>query len=408
MSQTVRELNHRFIDLWWDGNAGLPDLGPRYSPRAQADNEKYLLDFLQKVEQVRTRPPRHREDVLVQRAVLGAAFRILAEQALGFSGPQLDGLPSQAFADASEAFVQGARLFDPALRAEDIFQAGRNAWTAFGLQWLVGLPVELTPSILAYSLLYPYTDNYLDNPSLPAAEKRMFNERFRRRLAGESLLPENGHEQIIFELVEMIEHQFPRRECPRVFESLLAIHQAQAKSLKLLQRMAAPGEVDVLGLSFEKGGTSVLADADLVCESLSDAQRAYAYGHGIFAQLLDDLEDIEPDQEAGRLTLYSQAAGQWHLDGLMNRTFQFGHRVLGGLESFPVGEPYRELIRRGADLILMEVIARSSDYFSEPYVREIEAHAPFRFSFLVQKRQEFFDRHGSFIHLLETAMTIPS
>src|SRR5690606_16535074 len=113
-------------------------------------------------------------------------------------------------------------------------------------------------------------------------------------------------------------------------------------------------------------------------------------------------------QEAGRLTLYSQAAGQWHLDGLMNRTFQFGHRVLGGLESFPVGEPYRELIRRGADLILMEVIARSSDYFSEPYVREIEAHAPFRFSFLVQKRQEFFDRHGSFIHLLETAMTIPS
>lgn len=408
MSRTIRELNHYFIDLWWDGDARLPDLGPRYSPRAQAENEKRLLDFLQTVEQVRTSPPRSRDDVLAQRALLGAAFRTLAEEALGFSGAQLDGLPSQAFADASEAFVQGARLFDPALRAEDIFQAGRNAWTAFGLQWLVGLPVELTPSILAYSLLYPYTDNYLDDPSLPDSSKRTFNERFRRRLAGEALLPENGHEQIIFELVEMIEQQYPRFEFPQVFESLLAIHHAQAKSLKLLQGTAAPGEVDVLGLSFEKGGTSVLADAELVYHRLSEPQRAYAYGHGIFAQLLDDLEDIEPDREAGRLTLFSQVAGQWQLDGLMNRTFQFGHSVLGGLDNFPIEEPHRELIQRGANLILIEAIGRGSDYFSESYLREIEAHTPFCLSFLREQRQEFFARHGSFVHLLETALTFPS
>jgi hypothetical protein len=408
MPQTVQELNHYFIALWWEGDARLPDLGPRYSPRAQVDNEKHLLDFLQKVEQIRSTPPRSRDDVLAHRALLGTVARRLAEDALGFSGAQLDGLPSQAFADASEAFVQGARLFDPGLSAEDIFQAGRNAWTAFGLQWLVGLPVELTPSILAYSLLYPYTDNYLDEPSLPALHKRTFNERFRRRLAGESLMSENSHEQIIFELVEMIEQQYPRLEFPRVFESLLAIHDAQAKSLKLLQGTAAPGEVDVLGLSFEKGGTSVLADAELVCDRLSEAQRAYAYGHGIIAQLLDDLEDIELDRDAGRLTLYSQAAGRWHLDGLMTRTLQFGLRVLDGLEDFPIGDPHRELIRRGAGLALLETIGRSSHYFSEPYLRELEAHAPFRFSFLNEQRQAFFARHGSFVHLLETAMRFPS
>ena len=30
-----------------------------------------------------------------------------------------------------------ARAFDPNLKSEDIYQAGRNAWTAHGLQWLL-------------------------------------------------------------------------------------------------------------------------------------------------------------------------------------------------------------------------------------------------------------------------------
>ena len=407
MPATVRELNQYFVNLWWEGNtndARLPDLGPTYTAHAQTDNEKRLLGFLAQVEQVLASPPRSREELLMHRAPLGAAFRTLAEEALGFHAAQLEGLPSQAFSDASEGFVQGARLFDPHLRAQDIYQAGRNAWTAFGLQWLLCIAVELTPSILAYSLLYPYTDNYLDDPYVSASSKFAFNERFRWRLEGASLMPENAHEQIIFDLVEMIEGQYPRPEHPRVFESLLAIHHAQGKSLRLLQRSAAPGEVDVLGLSFEKGGTSVLADGDLVSGSLTEAQRAYTYGHGIFAQLLDDLEDVEADSEAGRLTVYSQAAGHWHLDGLMNRTFHFGHRILQRLDCFDIEEPLRELIRRGADLVFIETIGRSGRYFTEPYLREVEAHSPFRFSFLEEQRNAFFKRHGSFVNLIETAM----
>ena len=32
---------------------------------------------------------------------------------------------------------------------------------------LLGLPVEVTPAVFAYSMLYPYTDNYLDDPAIP-------------------------------------------------------------------------------------------------------------------------------------------------------------------------------------------------------------------------------------------------
>jgi hypothetical protein len=294
-----------------------------------------------------------------------------------------------------------ARAFDPRLSGEDIYQAGRNAWTANGLQWLMGWPVQITPSILAYSLLYPYTDNYLDDPAIPVTTKRAFNERFHRRLAGEWLAPADAHERVIFDLVAMIEKQYSRSDHGLVFESLLDIHQAQGRSLNLIRRAAAPGEVDVLGLSFAKGGASVLADGYLVRGSLTEAQRQYTYGHGIFAQLLDDMEDVEQDSQAGRLTLYSQPAGHWPLDALANRTFHFGRNVLMGLECFDVEDPVRELIRRGANLLLIDAIGRTDRFYTGAYLRQLEAYSPFRFSFLNTQRDDFLRRHGSLGKLLE-------
>lgn len=407
MSIPVRELNQHFVDLWWECDAGLPALGPRYTRQAQIQNEKYLLQFLAQVDQMLSNPPRSREEAQAGQVRLGAAFRDLAEQALGFGEGQLDLLPSQAFSEVSKEFVQMARAFDPRLSGEDIYQAGRNVWTAHGLQWLLGVPVQITPSILAYSLLYPYTDNYLDDPAIPVAAKLAFNERFRRRLAGEALVPANAQEQVIFDLVAMVEKQYSRAGCPAVFESLLDIHHAQTRSLNLVRGAAAPGEVDVLGLSFYKGGTSVLADGYLVSGSLDEAQRQYTYGHGIFAQLLDDMEDVEQDSQVGRLTIYSQPAGHWPLDALANRTFQFGHSILLGLECFEVEESIRELIRRGADLLLIDAIGRMDRSYTGAYVSAVEAHSPFRFSFLKEQRNRFLRRYGSLGKLMETVMLFP-
>jgi len=408
MSATVRELNQHFIDLWWECDTGLPDLGPLYTSHAQTQNEKHLLQFLEQMDRMLSNPPRSRDEAQAAQIRLGAAFRCLAEEALGFTAQQLDNLPSQAFSDVSEEFVRMSRAFDSNLSGEDIYQAGRNAWTANGLQWLLGLPVQNTPSVFAYSLLYPYTDNYLDDPAITVTAKLAFNERFRQRLAGESMAPGDAYEQVIFDLVAMIEKQYSRSDYPAVFESLLDIHHAQSRSLNLIHRSAAPGVVDVLGLSFHKGGTSVLADGYLVSGSLNEAQRAYTYGHGIFAQLLDDMEDVQQDSLAGRLTVYSQPAGHWSLDALANRTIHFGRKVLAGLDCFDVEESVRELIRRGADLLLIDTIGRTDHYYTGAYLRQLEAHSPFRFSFLNKQRNDFFRRHGSLVKLMETVLLFQS
>ena len=143
MFAMIRELNQYFIDLWWQGETSLPDLGPRYSAHAQTGNEKHLLRFLDQVDHMHSYPPRGKDDAQAAQARLASAFRSLAEEALGFTAAQLDLFPSQAFSHGSEEFIRMARAFDPRLSAEDIYQAGRNAWTANGLQWLLHLPVQI-------------------------------------------------------------------------------------------------------------------------------------------------------------------------------------------------------------------------------------------------------------------------
>ena len=59
----------------------------------------------------------------------------------------------------------------------DIFQAIRNVWIMNSIQILYNMEVKLTPSIFAYSMLYPYSDNYLDDANISVGEKVEFNKK---------------------------------------------------------------------------------------------------------------------------------------------------------------------------------------------------------------------------------------
>lgn len=116
---------------------------------------------------------------------------------------------------------------------EELLQAGRNVWTCFGLQMILYQQnVTMSDAYLGYSLLYPYTDNYLDDDTITPSDKKIFQDLFTRRLAGEDVKPRSEAETKIWDCVKLIENRFDRKEFPNAFNSLIAINEAQTKSLK--------------------------------------------------------------------------------------------------------------------------------------------------------------------------------
>jgi hypothetical protein len=315
----------------------------------------------------------------------------------------LDTLLGCGFLEATTEFARMARRFDPAITSEDIYQASRNVWTANFLQLLLGLPVRVTPAIFAYSMLYPYSDNYLDNPALPDATKLAFHERFQLRLSGEPIALRDRHEQIISDLVGIIEGQFDRARYPQIFASLLAIHEAQGKSLRQLRRNQAPRLLDVLAISFEKGGTSVLTDGYLVAGSLTAEQREYIFGFGVLTQLMDDLEDLPQNLADGFTTIFSQAAGQRSLDAITNRTLHLCARILVRLDRLGAADqaPFKQLITRSVNLLFIDSAGRAGRLYPGRYLRELEAHSPFRFAVLHKRRKQIARRQVSLTRLID-------
>jgi hypothetical protein len=406
----VQELLQDWLSVWKQDSQPLPALGSTFTPDEQATREAHLGRFLQSVEkELRDRPSTRSERRAAQKRIT-FAFTCFVKTCLDLDDSHLELLLDRGFSGVASQLARKARHLDPAISAAAIFQACRNAWTACALQALMGQPMCLTPSIFAYSMLYPYTDNYLDDPSISLAAKLAFSGRFRRHLEGHAVTPLNEREATIWRLVEIIAEEYPRPAWPEVYARLLAIHEAQENSVRMLRFGSSPENVDILRLSFEKGGTSVAADACLVRGSLSSEEARAAFGWGVLLQLEDDLQDLQQDLREGIRTIFTQAVVDarlcaWSsasLDELTTRMLHFGSRVMRQIERLPANcpslpgralnhTPLKDMIRMSCSLLPVWSAGDSARYFSCDYLAHLESHSPFRFAALAKRRKKLAD-----------------
>ena len=404
--EMVHLLAYQVKERWWSFETSLPPLGPVYSASEKRQREAHLSACLNELSlELKQHPPSVAQPSSEQQASLERLTALatrLARDAFNLDERHVSALRSYGFEEVTQEFIRQARRFDPGLSQADIFQACRNAWSMNFFQLLFGLPLEVTPALLAYSLLYPYSDNYLDDPQVPLPAKISFGLRFRQKLEGKPIQPVVSLEQKIFDLVSMIESQFGRSRFPQVYDSLLAIYEAQANSLQMQRPGASPYEVDVLGLGIEKGGTSVLADGYLVAGSLTAEQMEFMFSYGAFTQLLDDLEDVGQDLRSGIQTVFSQTASHWPLDAITNRTIRFGQHFLELLDGFtqPRLEPLIEAMRMSLAPLMIDAASQAGHFYTRPYLAQIEPHYPFRFSYIRQTRKTLQRRKLTFESLI--------
>jgi len=393
------------VALWHASAAGSGRNTPRYSSTQQEKHERAYDEALQAVEAVLQRVPQTEAERIDTQERIVASFGQFSALALGLDGEAI-ALLTREFLPVGTELAQWARRFDPGLSMADIIQAARNAWTACGLQPLMGVRVHLTPSILGYSLLYPYSDNYLDKENVSTETKLRFSRRFRCRLAGEQLAATNDRERAMWTLIALIEKQYPRHRYPQIFECLLAIHNAQEQSLTQIHNRHDGGDIDPLRISCAKGGTSVLADACLVNGSLNKQESGFAFEWGVLLQLGDDLQDVRDDAQSGSTTLFSRAvAAGKSLDGLTVQLLNFSDKVGRSMEGLPNGSTnLKKLLKTSWRSLIIRAVADSHEFFSPCFLQEAERYSPFRFDFLRRRGEGLASRQGLYSNLFNALL----
>lgn len=374
----------------------------QFSRAEQSKREKAYDEAVREVEEelkaARRSPPegagRQASAARVEERLI-AAFGHFATLALGLEADAVH-MITDDFVPAGIEFARWTRRFDPTMSKTDIVQGCRNAWTACGLQPLLGRPTELTPSILAYSLMYPYTDNYIDCADISRAAKTEFSARFRERLRGEAPAPQNDREAVLWTLVGLVEGEYPRRLYPQVFDSLLAIHAAQERSIGQLKNGGRSSDAEVLEISCEKGGTSVLADAFLARGTLSEAEARFAFDWGVLLQLGDDLQDLHDDLRRRSATLFTRAVHRGErLDALVTQLLVFSDTVAAGMDGLPHTTPaLRTLLPMSWRSLIVEAVADLREFCSGSLLAGLDRTSPFRLKFLRKRHERMRRRRG--------------
>jgi hypothetical protein len=390
------------VEVWNRSAAPSPQDGPRYSSLEQQKREKAYDQGLQALEREVRRKPRTKAERLNTQHRIVASFARFSASALDLEAENVQ-LLTDDFVPVGTKLARWARRFDPSLGMADIIQACRNAWTACGLQPLLGERIEITPAILGYSLLYPYSDNYLDREDISRAAKLRFCERFRDRLRGERLSAQDDREAALWTLVKLIEDQYPRARYPQVFDCLLAIHRAQEESIAQLRSGNQYGDAEVLRMSCAKGGSSVLADACLAHGWLGEDESRFSFEWGVLLQLGDDLQDVREDMRRGSVTLFTRSAMLGKpLDSLVIQLLNFSEQVGARMDHLPNGtEMLKKLLRMSWRSLIVGAIANSHEFFSPSFLEEAEYWSPFRFEFLRARNERLTSRQGLYATLFD-------
>jgi hypothetical protein len=381
-SVLYHKIQKQFIENWRNCPEYFPDTGKRFSyldKRIWESQFDRFISFLQA--ESKMQEPNKTE--------IRQQCDLFFKKNLSFTSKELVFIFSEEMIHATKIFIQNAWQFDPDLSNEELFQALRNVWIMLGLQSFFGVKIQITASLLAYSLLYPYTDNLLDDASVDSQKKLKFCLRLALRLAGKKVESESILESQIYRLVSKIESEFNREKYPEVYQSLLAIHNAQTKSLQLLGKNSFLPEEEIFQICIKKGANSVIADGYLVLGDLDEKQFHFLYEYGAYLQILDDLQDARQDYLDGVMTCFSRQLPSENLDNLLCKTCHLGkkfHQTLKDL--YPNKNSFHGLIKRSFGLLLIASIFENQEDFSPELIRKVEKQTPFRFSFLHKRETE--------------------
>lgn len=353
-----------------------------YSDVEKRKNEETTDIFVKKVNEYIKRKPRNKNDERLWELEGEKIFEDFIKNDRVFNLNYFTHDMQKSIIDVTKNFIKKAKEFDKDIEENCIVQALRNIWVITILQVIFKSNVELTKSIFAYSMIYPYSDNFLDNIDISVEAKNKFNNKISSMLKGRGVQCESYLEKKIYKLLKYIEEDYNRKDFKEVYEGLLKIQEGQIKSIEQQGEFSLPYVNDILGISIEKGGASVLVDGYLIKGKLNLEEEKFCLFYGFLLQLIDDFQDLKSDKKNNHTTIMSQLGGRYYMDEMINKLINYVYYVFDSTELLREKEDLNKVIKSDSLVLILCSIALNKEYFSKEYIKKMDKHLPFSIAYI--------------------------
>lgn len=400
------------LPLWRELPETFPDFLTEWDEKEKSENEAYLKEHMEKMQKAFSLFPEdtsQRQEWKCELQKQMDAF-VEGEKILDISGLMGKELYLE-FERETKRFLKKTRSFDAQLGLESIWQAIRNYFIYAMIADLENQKQNCKDPVFAYSLLYPYTDNYIDSRSRKRDEKEQYNRLIRSVLSGKAANPQNTLEEMTARLLHIALDFYEGEKRTEVQNLLLLMLEAQEKSIKQQkargfgkQSRKELSEEEILRISAYKGGISVLNDYVFSVDVTETEAAAFYLKFGFILQLSDDLQDIAEDSKERSSTIMTYAAKAKKLEGTVNRLLHFTYRVMQEYE--PENKRLHTFAVRNCLLMILSTVAISRKYFSGSYLKKIEVYLPFHHTFLSDMQKYLFGSMPDQVSMMTRQMEI--
>lgn len=384
----MRELNKEIENSlniikreWLASPSSYPEFTFEFSNESKIKNEQYIQGVIKGIQnQLKSFPrfPIGRKK-WKQKTIDMFKEVICTESIIGIRH-SMDQQALESFQEEILEFLRNAREFAPEMGFEEIGQAIRNYIVYKLFKEINQLKSGFYKAGFGYSMLYPFTDNYIDSEQYNDEAKGRYNQIIRNKIMGKEVNTKTSHEQKTCELLQEIEAEYPRNIDATMSDLLVMMLDAQEKSIRQQKKGVQLSEEERLDISLYKGGISVLIDRFLVKKDLTENDMIFYLGFGFFLQLADDLQDIYLDSTNNHQTIFTIDLHHEQLEQIVNKMVSFLHVIIDTYQS--ENKMLKNIILPNCHLLIIAAIADNKKFFSKGYVEDVEKYFPVSYPFL--------------------------
>jgi len=388
---------------WLQASELFPDFLIELTPEVKVENETYAKKISEAFEQqVKAFPKtplgRRKWKKKMQSSINEVLYHETVIGIHASMGPE----EIDAFQDELKEFLRHVRRFAPELSFDEIGQALRNYIVYAMFKNIHQIQTGFSMAGFGYSMLYPFTDNFIDSKTYSGEEKADYNKLIHDKILGSEVYPQNAHQKKTCELLDAIESVFPRAKDPTASTLLLMMLEAQEDSIRQQNKGAHLTAEERLDISLYKGGVSVLIDRYLVNKSLTDEEMIFYLGLGFFLQLADDLQDIKADGEQNWQTLLTLDTSASQEEKYVNKLLNFIHNIMNSYQA--ENNRFKNFVLENCYQLIYTSILGSKEYFREEYLNRIEQYLPVSNHFFKELQNDSFMKQknqGEYLKLLD-------